>query len=400
MVWIGEWRSRRLVLSLRADGLTLSWGDPHDPLVLSYDGAGRLWSAYEAGAHYRRALNGRVLCKQAAATHRAARRWLTPPEADALLARASATVAALLEEWERVHGTGGLISLREMLALAAQFTPARAAEDAAAFARIYRPIGILPPDQYLALVLQMTEGCSFNSCTFCGFYRDRPFRIRSVDAFRQHIAQALAFFGAGLSMRRSIFLGDANALVLPMPLLLPLLHVVAEMCDVPRLGLYAFLDGFSGERKRAEDYRALAELGLRRIYIGMESGDAELLRLLHKPGTPEDVLAAVAAMKAGGVAVGVIILVGAGGERFAEAHIRNTTVLLNAMPLDADDIIYFSDLVITEDLPYAQQAREADLRPLDQAGLDAQRRAIISGLRFRPPCAPRLSRYDIRAFIY
>jgi radical SAM superfamily enzyme YgiQ (UPF0313 family) len=43
---------------------------------------------------------------------------------------------------------------------------------------IYKPVSILPPDQYLALVVQATEGCSYNECSFCTFYRDRPFRIK------------------------------------------------------------------------------------------------------------------------------------------------------------------------------------------------------------------------------
>ncbi len=403
MVWVGEWRARRLVLSIRPEGLTLSLGDPHAPLVLSYDAAGRLWSAYEAGAHYRRALNGRVMRKHTALVGARSRAWLTASEADALLARASDVVAALLEDWYR-HGLPAALRdlphAQPMIARAAQFTPSRAAADASAFARVYRPIGILPPDQYLAFVLQMTEGCSFNTCTFCSFYRDRVFRVKTVESFREHIAQARAFFGGGLAMRRSIFLGDANALVIPMARLLPLLQVIAQTCDVLRLGIYAFVDGFSGERKSAHDYRALAEMGVRRVYIGMESGNATLLRFLRKPGEPEDVLNAVRAMKAGGVAVGVIVLVGAGGESFADEHVRDTVALLNAMPLDARDIIYFSDLVVTDDLPYAQQAREANLRPLDDAALSAQRRAIVAGLRFRAPESPRLSRYDIQEFIY
>jgi len=38
-----------------------------------------------------------------------------------------------------------------------------------------KPVGILPPDQYMAVVLQAAEGCAFNTCTFCDFYRDRSF---------------------------------------------------------------------------------------------------------------------------------------------------------------------------------------------------------------------------------
>ena len=72
--------------------------------------------------------------------------------------------------------------------------------------------------------MQATHGCSHNACTFCTFYQDIPFRIKSPDEFRSHVAGVLDFFGPALAMRRSIFLADANALVVPMPRLLALLE--------------------------------------------------------------------------------------------------------------------------------------------------------------------------------
>jgi radical SAM superfamily enzyme YgiQ (UPF0313 family) len=57
------------------------------------------------------------------------------------------------------------------------------------------------------------------------------------------------------------------------------------LLDVEQLGgIYAFLDGFSGERKSPEDYAELAQRGLKRVYIGMESGNNDLLHFLKKPG--------------------------------------------------------------------------------------------------------------------
>ena len=100
--------------------------------------------------------------------------------------------------------------------------------DARRFGEIYRPVSILPPDQYLALVVQATEGCSYNQCTFCDFYRDRPFRVKSADELRAHIAAVQAFFGPALGLRKSLFLADANALVVPMPRLRAWLDVIAE----------------------------------------------------------------------------------------------------------------------------------------------------------------------------
>ncbi|HML22765.1 MAG TPA: radical SAM protein, partial [Aggregatilinea sp.] len=282
------------------------------------------------------------------------------------------------------------------------FDAERSAADAARYLDVYQPVGILPPDQYFSVVLQLAEGCSFNTCTFCTFYRDRAFRIKPPDAFREHALAVRDFLGDGLSLRRTIFLGDANALVIPMKLLLPLVDIVHEVYDVDRLGgLYAFLDGFSGHKKSASDYATLRERGLKTVYIGMESGHAPLLKFLKKPGQPEDVVEAVRAIKAGGVSVGVIVLLGAGGQQYAAAHVRDTIDAINAMGLDMDDLIYFSELVVSEGMDYARDAYDAGLTPLTPEERIAQGEQIERGLRFSPDGGvPHISRYDIREFVY
>jgi radical SAM superfamily enzyme YgiQ (UPF0313 family) len=254
----------------------------------------------------------------------------------------------------------------------------------------------------MAVVLQATEGCSFNTCTFCSFYKDRPFRIKTPDEFRAHAEAVRDFLGRGLSLRRTLFLGDANAIVVPTERLLRLLDVVHEVYDVERLGgVYAFLDGFSGEKKTTADYQRLRQRGLKRVYIGLESGSPALLRLLRKPGAPADAVAAVRALKAAGVAVGIIILLGAGGQRYAAEHVRDSIAVLNAMQLDMDDILYFSELFTSEGTPYARDAVEAGLEPLSPADCAAQQAAIEAGLVFTTAQGtPHISRYDIREFIY
>jgi hypothetical protein len=210
------------------------------------------------------------------------------------------------------------------------------------------------------------------------------------------------FLGPGLNLRRTIFLGDANALVVPQPRLLELLDVVHEVYDVEQLGgMFAFLDGFSGEKKTAADYRRLAELGMKRIYIGMESGNTRLLEFLKKPGKPEDVLQAVRTIKEGGISVGVIALLGAGGHTYARDHVRDTVKLLNAMPLDLDDLIYFSELIEGEGMEYTRDAYDANLKPLTTEERIRQGEEIETALRFSQGGGiPHISRYDIREFVY
>ncbi len=405
MVILGEWRGERITISVRERerSLTVStqWGSTL--FTAAYEGGGRPRTFITQGTVYRRALDGRMLAKWRPQGMRRQRRWLTQDEALQIEAQGRALLQAVyadLQQGNQITLNGSLPPLGHTLfQRALAWDEARSRADAQRYREIYLPIGILPPDQYSAVVLQATLGCSFNTCTFCTFYRDRPFRIKAPAEFKQHAQAVKEFLGEGIYLRHGIFLGDANALVVPMRRLVPLMETAHEVFPKAWGGFYAFLDGFSGEKKTPADYAQLAALGLKRVYIGMESGHAPLLRFLRKPGTPDDVLHTVQAMKAGGVAVGVIILIGAGGHTYAAAHVRDTIALLNAMPLDQRDLIYFSELVVTDDMPYARDAAAANLRPLTHEECVAQENAIRAGLHFQGK-PPIISRYDIREFVY
>ncbi len=393
--------AQSLTANLQPGALTLAW-DIHT--VLAYDRAGRLWSAFLDGVTYRRGYHGRIMAKSTLQGQRV-RRWLDGEEADRLIARTADLMRlACRAEWET--GPETRADLIASLERAAAFTPPVAAQDAHRFHAIYKPIGILPPDQYMALVLQLTEGCSFNTCTFCTFYRDRPFRIKSPAEFRAHLAAVVDYLGPALAMRKGIFLADANALVVPQKRLVELLDVIPTLGGQPPVfekagfsRLYAFLDGFSGAKKSPQDYAELAARGLKRVYIGLESGHEALLRFLKKPGTAAEALAAVQAIKAGGVQVCVIILLGVGGTSFANGHICDTIQVVNAMGLTAGDLIYFSEFVEQPGQPYGVMAARAHIAPLSPDQILEQRRAIQSGLRFAGP-PPKIAMYDIREFVY
>lgn len=403
MVITGSWQGRPITISVKRNCLTVSIDDPSRADVLSYDLAGRLWTAFLDGIAYRRGLDGRMLARWRDPGQERSRVWLTPDEALNIESRAYHNIETLYQAVQSGDANlnlalpdEGHIAFQRVIA----FDEKRSLADAQRYYEIYQPIGILPPDQYMAVVLQATEGCSFNTCTFCSFYKNRPFRIKPPGEFRQHAQAVKDFLGEGLSLRRTIFLGDANALVVPMPRLLPLIETVHEIYDVESLGgVYAFLDGFSGEKKSAQDYAELNKRGLKRVYIGLESGSMELLRFLKKPGMPDDAVQAVNAMKAGGVAVGVIVLLGVGGHQFAEEHIQETIRVLNAMHLDDDDILYFSNLMVSEDMLYARDAMQAGLKSLTQEECAAQGEAIEQALLLEYGI-PKISRYDIREFVY
>ena len=414
----------------------------NDSPSFTFDPAGRLHGAFVDGRNYRRTLDNRMLSKwserdAAGSTRR--RRWLTGEEARSVVDLAYGVASQAAEQAGQTP-----LAVQQALDAVTRWDWKRLEADRQRFESIYTPVGILPPDQYLALVLQATHGCSHNACTFCTFYSDIPFRIKSPDEFRSHVAGVLAFFGPALAMRRSIFLADANALVVPMKRLLPLLDVLREgefreitetretgtsgpitepsppvadalpdptfphlpsSASLPSdswpLPLFAFIDAFHVERKSVADWQELRERGLQRVTIGMESGHDPLLRWLNKPGSAADVLDAVRTLKAAGMAVSVIVMAGVGGMAYAGPHVHDTVALLNAMPLAGGDLIYVSEFKEQPGSQYARDAVQFGVGALTPADIRDQVAAIRSGLVvYDSSQPPQVSRYDIDEFLY
>lgn len=404
MVHFGKLVKKSIIISQKPNSITISLELPQETQVFSFDKEGRLWTALINKISYRRGLNGNIVAKWSSGKDILHRKWLSEEEKDWLIITSHKAIKDTL----RSFFIGELMftppldeqTIQE-IDLVSRLDQKFYQEDIEKYNNVYKPVGILPPDQYVSVVLQLTEGCSFNKCTFCTFYRDRKFRIKTPNEFEEHIQQVKNLIGNGLSLRRTIFLGDANALVVPTTKLIPLLEIVHKHLDVAALGgLFAFLDGFSGEKKSINDYIALKNLGVEKIYVGLESGNNELLKFMNKPGTSEEALHAVHQIKSAGISVGIIVLLGAGGKRFETNHIQDTIKIINKMNLDADDLVYFSELIESEGLDYSSKAFEAKLVPLTSEERFNQRNQIEQNLEFSEMGTPHISTYDIRDFVY
>lgn len=399
-VWVGV---KRHAISLMLD----------EREVYTFDPTGRLWMAFIDGVNYKRGLDGRMVCKWVTPDGVRHLRRLTAEEADSVLRWAHQMVLQATEAYPE----GADPICRQYLEKACRWDVQAHHQDAQRFLQVYKPVSILPPDQYLALVLQVTEGCHWNRCTFCDFYRDRRFAIKTPEALREHIARVQDYFGDTLRLRNRIFLADANALVAPQKLLIPLLQIVRdtfpieptdlsgeelnrwrEQHPVRFQGMYSFIDAFTGYRKSVQDLRELQQLGVRRVYIGVETGCEPLLRFLRKPQSNEEVLQLVDALKEAGISVGIIVLLGAGGDRYAETHVRETVALLNRLPWSRGDILYFSELIEPYAGEYTQLAQEAGILPLTPEQMGRQRQEMEQSVNL-PPGVQRAT-YDIREFVY
>jgi radical SAM superfamily enzyme YgiQ (UPF0313 family) len=367
--------------------------------MYAFDPAGRPVSWVRDGVIYRRGLDGSVVELQRAPEAEGRSQRVRRLEPEQTRVQLDCLRAALLEAWE-------VLGNPEALRRAVQVDPL---QDALDFQRIWRPVMILPPDQYRALVLQLTEGCSYNRCSFCTFYKNRRYRVRTLDEFRDHLEEALAFVGEGLSWRRGIFLADANAASLPDDQLVPALEMLRRRFAVelpacpacePRHfhRVSSFLDTFSSIRRTVADWRRLVGLGLESLHLGLETGSDRVLRLLRKPGSSAQAERLVGTLKEAGMRLGVIVMTGVGGRALAAEHVQQTSDLLNRLPLDAGDRISLSEF---EPDPLSPYVREGLAELLDRETCRQQSRAIRDRLRFAPyPAGPVVSHYDVRQFVY
>lgn len=185
-----------------------------------------------------------------------------------------------------------------------------------------------PPSEAHSLIIQATLGCNHNKCTFCGSYRDKPFAIRSLEEIKEDLAEA-RYMGPV----DRVFLADGDALCIPQKRLVEILQSVNEaLPSVERIGIYANAKNIL--RKSVEDLKALRALKLGILYLGVETGDSELLGKICKGATYEQLVEAAQRVKSAGITLSVTVLLGIGGIADSEKHARATAKILTDMDPD------------------------------------------------------------------
>lgn len=356
--------------------------------VASFDREGRLLTLVQGRELFKRALDSRIFLRD----RRDGRRWELLPD------RQRREVLATARELAAVTASAPDAPAALRGRLEAEVLPwsvDRLVAEEDRFLAAYRPIAILPPDRYLSVVLQATEGCTWNRCTFCSFYQGRPFRCAAPEDFRRHAEAVRTLLGRDLARRRSIFLADGNALAIGNRRLLPLLAIARE--GFPGREITGFVDVYSGSRHDPTDWRELAAEGLTQVYIGMETGCEGLLRQVDKPGSRAELTAFVRELKEAGLAVSLILMVGMGGKAWQERHREESLATLADLPLDRRDLLYLSPFVEEPGSVYVERRIAAGADPLSPEEIEAETGVWAADLRAR---GLRVGRYDIREFIY
>ena len=231
-----------------------------------------------------------------------------------------------------------------------------------------------PPSESESLILPVTDGCSWNECTFCEMYTapQKKFRVRE----EAEILESIRLCGERLGDQvRRIFLADGDALVLPTRRLLNILTAIkTHMPAVRRISSYCLPRNL--RKKSQAEINELAAAGLSMVYVGAESGDDQVLAAVNKGENFETTCEALDKFGTAGITRSVMILNGLGGKVYSRQHAENSARLANATQPE-----YLATLVVS--FPQGEQRYRAGFpawEPLNQHELFIEMEQFLAAL--------------------
>ena len=234
-----------------------------------------------------------------------------------------------------------------------------------------------PPSEAESLILPVTDGCSWNQCTFCEMYTapQKQFRARSEEEVLESIRLTGQRYGDQI---RRVFLADGDALVLPTRRLLSILEAIrTHMPAVRRISSYCLPRNL--RKKSQADIDELAAAGLTMAYVGAESGDDAVLAAVSKGETFDTTCEALDKLGTAGITRSVMILNGLGGKALSAQHADNSARLANATQPE-----YLATLVVS--FPQGEERLRAGFpgwEPLSQHELFVEMERFLSGLELK-----------------
>jgi radical SAM superfamily enzyme YgiQ (UPF0313 family) len=228
---------------------------------------------------------------------------------------------------------------------------------------------IRPPSEARSIILQVTVGCSHNKCTFCGAYKEQKFAIKSD----QVIDDDLDFAARHYPQINRIFLADGDVLILPQKRLVALLiSIKNKLSGVRRIRLYG--NAKSIRTKSLDELKELKDLGLDRIYMGLESGCDSILTSIKKCSNSRQMIEAAQKVRSAGIFLSVTTLLGIGGTKYSEVHALGTAAVLNQMNPNQIASLTLMPLPGTE---LYTQIEKGDFTLPDQTGLLRELRLLV-----------------------
>ncbi|MBU0635143.1 MAG: radical SAM protein [Candidatus Omnitrophica bacterium] len=231
---------------------------------------------------------------------------------------------------------------------------------------------IRPPAEADSFLLQVTLGCSADSCSFCGAYKSKTFRVKD----RKEITADIHWYARRYQDTRRIFLMDGDALVLANSKLVPILEELDQA--FPRLTrISSYANGCNITRKSDQELAELYKHKLSLIYMGLESGSQGVLDWCGKSSSVEEMIEAVQRAAGAWIKSSVIVLLGLGGKKYSKEHVKGTIVALNRMQ---PKYLSFLTLMVIPGTPLAEEVRKGEFEELNSMELLKESYEIIKGI--------------------
>ncbi len=234
----------------------------------------------------------------------------------------------------------------------------------------YEGYCIRPPSEAYSILLQVTLGCSHNKCTFCGSYKDKRFTIKDDEI----ILSDILFASKYMKRQDRVFLMDGDALIIPQKRLMWILDRIREHLPwVRRVGAYGNTKGI--KMKSLEQLIELKENGLGILYLGVETGDAELRKRINKGSTVQTCIEMGRKVREAGIKLSVTVLLGIAGREGSLAHARATGELLSAMD---PNYVGALTVMLIPGTPLYEEHRRGEFQVPDEKELLQELREMIA----------------------
>lgn len=185
-------------------------------------------------------------------------------------------------------------------------------------------VEVRPPSEANSFLLPVTIGCSNNTCTFCPTYKDVDFRLRAMEDIKEHIDIAAQHYASSI---RRVFLENGDAIAAPQETLVAVLKYLKEKLPrLERVGTYAAPK--STLQKSLKELKELKSLGLTIAYLGAESGDDDVLKMVKKGANHSQIVEAGRRLKESGITTSITVILGLAGVEGSERHDMATGKLL------------------------------------------------------------------------
>ena len=181
-----------------------------------------------------------------------------------------------------------------------------------------------PPSEARSLIFQVTLGCSWNRCRFCASYRTKEFQVRPFEEVEREIVE----MSEAWPDARKVFLADGDPMAAPTGYLVKVLDLInRRFPSLERISTYAGPTNLMA--KTPEELRMLKERKLDLLYLGIETGNDELLKRVGKGATAEQIVEGSRKALRAGLRMSAFIILGLGGVDGSRAHAKDSARVVN-----------------------------------------------------------------------